>query len=305
MQHHIHPLENCLARILVIDTDFQPIPSGAGVLLHGKRVLTCAHVVNTALKLSPASKDNPGSIVVLDFPLSGSKKKLTAKVGFWDPETDLAELIIIGRLPSEVSPVYLRIPTEMWDHRVQAFGFPNKNLEGTWADCQLRGPNVKGWVEIFDPKITGNFIKQGFSGGPVWDSQTQSAIGIIVAVEKNNESRVGYLIPTRKIAEKWKKLPVEKPPSWMKRFSQKPPLPVEKPPFTEFYSVHCSKCGSSRDIDTDLPCPACGARRTLFGYQYENEYHYMLKMIVFLLTTILLVIISGIMFVAWLTSNYP
>lgn len=304
MPHHFHPLQNCLARILVTNGDLQPIPSGAGVVLHGKRVLTCAHVVNGALRLPLASQDKPEGIVVLDFPLSGSKKKVTAKVGFWDPETDLAELKIIERLPSEVSPVYLRTPTELWDHRIQAFGFPSKNLEGTWADCQLRGPNVFGWVEIFDPKITGNFIRQGFSGGPVWDSQIQCAIGIIVAVEKNNESRVGYLIPTHKIAEKWKKLPVEKLPSWMERFSQKPPpLPEFGTQKISSVSFHCSKCGNIRDSDINLPCPSCGARRTIFGYQYEREYRDMLKMIIVLLITILMVIISGIIFMVWLSPR--
>jgi hypothetical protein len=208
MTHHIHPLENCLARILVIGTDLQPLPSGTGVALHGGRVLTCAHVVNTALKLSRDSKKKPEEIITLDFPLSGSIEKVTAKVGFWDAETDLAELQIIETLPSEVIPTFLLMPDELWDHRIQAFGFPNKNLEGTWADCQLRGHNIRGWVELFDPNTTGNFIKQGFSGGPVWDSTLKCVIGIIVAVERNDDSRVGYLIPAHLIAEKWSDLPV-------------------------------------------------------------------------------------------------
>jgi hypothetical protein len=96
----------------------------------------------------------------------------------------------------------------LWDHRVQAFGFPSKNLEGTWADCQLRAHNTLGWVEVFDPNTTGNFIRQGFSGGPVWDSTLKCIIGIIVAVERNDDSRVGYLIPAHMIIEKWKDLPV-------------------------------------------------------------------------------------------------
>jgi len=205
--HHIHPLESCLARILVKDTD-QPLPSGTGVALHGERVLTCAHVVNSALKLPRNSKEKPEEVITLDFPLSGSDKIISAKVGFWDYAIDLAELIISEPFPLEVIPTSMHIPDELWDHRVQAFGFPGKNLDGTWADCQLRGRNTRGWVEVFDPKITGNFIRQGFSGGPVWDSILECVVGIIVAVEKNDESRVGYLIPAHKILEKWQECPI-------------------------------------------------------------------------------------------------
>lgn len=208
MSHHIHPLENCLARILIKDTDAQPIPSGTGVALHGNRVLTCAHVIKTALKLPNNSKEKPEHIIVLDFPLSGSQERVTAKVGFWDDEIDLAELLVIESFPPEVIPTSMQTPDELWDHRVQAFGFPSQNLEGTWADCRLRGSIKRGWVEVFDPNTTGNFIKQGFSGGPVWDSDLKCVIGIIVAVDRSDEARVGYLIPAHKILEKWQELPV-------------------------------------------------------------------------------------------------
>ncbi len=208
MSHHIHPLENCLARILFKDTAAQPIPSGIGVALHGNRVLTCAHVIKTALKLPSNFKDRPDDIITLDFPLSGSQEKVTAKIGFWDDEIDLAELLVIESFPPEVIPTSMQTPDELWDHRVQAFGFPSQNLEGTWADCRLRGSIKRGWVEVFDPNITGNFIKQGFSGGPVWDSDLKCVIGIIVAVDRSDEARVGYLIPAHKILEKWRELPV-------------------------------------------------------------------------------------------------
>lgn len=269
-------------------------------------MLTCAHVVNAALRLPNSSKEKPEEIITLDFPLSGSNEKVTAKVGFWDNETDLAELQIIESLPSGVKPIYLHTPNELWDHRVQAFGFPSKNLEGTWADCQLRGHNTRGWVEVFDPNTTGSFIQQGFSGGPVWDSKLKCVVGIIVAVERNNESRVGYLIPTHIIAEKWKNLPVEKKkrkstPSWMKRFTQKPKF--QDVDLRNYPSVTCPRCGTIRSGDMDLPCRSCGARRTMFGYQYEHEYRTLLKSIVILLIVILLVIISGIILIIWLSPK--
>jgi hypothetical protein len=194
--------------------------------------LTCAHVVNTALRLPRDSRERPEEEIVLDFPLSGSSEMVKAKVGFWDAKTDLAELKLIDPLPAEVVPTFLHVTDEMWDHRVQAFGFPSKNLDGTWADCLLRGSNIQGWVEVFDPNTTGNFIKQGFSGGPVWDSTLKCVIGIIVAVERNEDSRVGYLIPAHKISEKWSDLPIQQKPK---------PKQRREPPSSLVYRVNRKK----------------------------------------------------------------
>lgn len=206
MSYHYHPLENCLARIFYGDEARQNSSCGTGVVLDGGRVLTCAHVVNTALRLPSESRVKPDQIISLDFPLSDSSQRLTAKVVFWDPDTDLAGLELIESLPAEVLSITLTITDELWGHSVQAFGFPAKHELGTWADCKLRGPVASKWVEIIDPITTGNFIQQGFSGGPVWDENLQCCVGIVIAVNKNEDRRVGYLIPAHKIAEKWTEL---------------------------------------------------------------------------------------------------
>ncbi len=209
MSHHDHPLENCLARIFYSDEPRQNHPCGTGVVLHGERVLTCAHVVNTALKLPKNSLDKPEQIIIIDFPLSASSLRVKAKVEFWDAKADLAELKLVDPLPSEVEPTSLRIEDGLWGHRIQAFGFPENYPEGTWADSKLRGPNATGWVEIFDTETTGYFIQQGYSGGPVWDETLGCCIGIIVAADKSSALRASYLIPARKIADIWKDLPIE------------------------------------------------------------------------------------------------
>ncbi len=221
MSHHYHPLENCLARIFFGDESRQNTPCGTGVVLHGERVLTCAHVVNAALRLPQNSQGKPEQIIVLDFPLSESAQQVKAKVDFWDAKADLAELKLIDPLPNEVEPTSLHIEDGLWGHRIQAFGFPSGYTDGTWADSKLRGPNASGWIEIIDTETTGYFIQQGYSGGPVWDETLQCCIGIIVAADKTASLRASYLIPAHKIAEKWKDLPVEsihrKSPSKIKR----------------------------------------------------------------------------------------
>jgi hypothetical protein len=209
MAHHYHPLENCLARIFFGYKGRQNDPCGTGVVLHGGRVLTCAHVVKTALRLPPETLEKPEQTITLDFPLSASRQRFTANVIFWDIENDIAGLELVESLPIEIEPTQLYATGELWGHRIQAFGFPDNYPAGTWADSILRGPNAYGWIEIVDSQTTGYYVQQGFSGGPVWDEHLQHCIGIIVAADRNAILRASYLIPAHKIAEKWKDLPVE------------------------------------------------------------------------------------------------
>ena len=127
---------------------------------------------------------------------------------FWDVESDIAGLETLEELPAEVEPASLYVTDDLWGHRIQAFGFPDKYPGGTWADSKLRGANTFGWIEIVDPEITGYYVQQGFSGGPVWDADLQCCVGIVVAADKNAALRASYLIPAYRIAEKWTDLSI-------------------------------------------------------------------------------------------------
>lgn len=223
MSHHYHPLENCLVRIFYGDTTRQKISCGTGVALPNGRVLTCAHVIKEALQMKGDLSGKPAQNIVLDFPFSSSKNTITAKVIFWDFESDIAGLETLDEFPAEVEPAFLYITDDLWGHRIQAFGFPDKYPGGTWADSKLRGANTFGWIEIVDPEITGYYVQQGFSGGPVWDADLQCCVGIVVAADKNVALRASYLIPAHKIAEKWMDLPIQRR-SKQKQKRELPPL---------------------------------------------------------------------------------
>lgn len=110
--------------------------------------MTCAHVITTALQLTGNVSGKPDQNIFLDFPFSESKKTVTAKVIFWDIESDIAGLGALEEFPERIRPVSLYAPEDLWRHGVQAFCFPEHYPEGAWADSKLRGANTNGWIEM-------------------------------------------------------------------------------------------------------------------------------------------------------------
>ncbi len=209
LNHH-HPLQHGLVRIFYNDDPRKNLSCGTGVLVDDNTILTCAHVVCDALNLSRDSKEIPSQTVRLDLPLLSHTNLLSARIIFWDIDMDLAGMQLMTDLPDKATPIILTIPDELWGHKVQTFGFPKGHKIGAWSEYRLRGPVASKWIEMIDPLTTGNFIQQGFSGSPVWDDTAHCCVGIVVAVDRDDKKRVGYLIPTSEIIEKWKGIPFKK-----------------------------------------------------------------------------------------------
>jgi len=72
-------LESSLVRILMGDQDPRR-PVGAGFLVTPQHIITCAHVVNTALGRNEQTTDLPTAEIVLDFPLLKNQNLLRATI---------------------------------------------------------------------------------------------------------------------------------------------------------------------------------------------------------------------------------
>jgi hypothetical protein len=190
---------------------------GAGFLVAGRSqsyIVTCAHVVTAALSLPRDRVDSPSGDIYLDFPLIAPEQKLTAKVVFWrsvkasstEPE-DIAGLVIEGQLPSEVVPIKLVSTSDLWEHPLRIFGFPNGHNDGVWATGILRDRQAKGWVQIEDIKVTGYRVELGFSGAPIWDETLAAVVGMAVAAEKQREDvKTAFMIPASALLDVWSEL---------------------------------------------------------------------------------------------------
>src|SRR5262245_32936814 len=65
---------------------------GGGFLVSECHIITCAHVVNLAVRRSKSNTDKPEGEIGLDFPLIDSDQKLKAEVIEWFPPEEFHNL---------------------------------------------------------------------------------------------------------------------------------------------------------------------------------------------------------------------
>lgn len=179
---------------------------GAGFLVTGRQVLTCAHVVVRALGLPSGMPEMPRTEVRLDFPLVAPEYVLTAHVILWQPESDVAGLELDGDPPVGAQAVRLVTADDLWEHRFRAYGFPAGHDDGVWAYGALRGRTAAGRVQIEDVKEPGYRVQLGFSGAPVWDERLKGVVGMVVVTERQPEIKAAFIIPADVLIKIWPEL---------------------------------------------------------------------------------------------------
>lgn len=193
------PFESAIVRVCSTDGTIV----GVGFLVTDRHILTCAHVVTSALGLLHDTPDPPEADLHLDFPLLASGQVLTARVSHWQPVTDVAGLKLTSEPPPGAKPVRLVVADDLWGHSFRALGFPAGYDQGVWASGVSRSRQADGWLQIEDPKMTGYLIAPGFSGGPVWDDVLEGVVGMVVAADTSERVKAAFLIPADVLMENW------------------------------------------------------------------------------------------------------
>lgn len=187
---------------------------GAGFLISPEYLLTCAHVVASALGIDSTSLEQPKELIQLDFPIIKAGEKLTASVEVWVPvkpnssPEDIAVLKLRDPLPVGVQPISLVNDKELYNHEFETLGFPEGRSNGAWAEGVLKRPVAHGWIQIEDTKSTGYRLEEGFSGTAIWDKRLGGVVGMAVAADKKRpEVKAAFLIPTHLLLTVWDQLP--------------------------------------------------------------------------------------------------
>lgn len=186
---------------------------GAGFLVEGGSVLTCAHVVRDALSLPPNSSPPIGKSLKVNFPYLGLSQKLSAQVVFYElmkgddqPNVDIAALQLLDPLPPEAMPVPLALNYQL-HQPYYVVGFPEGHPKGISSFGQLLTDLPHGWVQMEDTKAQGLAILPGFSGAPVWNEAEVAVVGMVVARDKNEPTaKIGFMIPARSLLKVKKEL---------------------------------------------------------------------------------------------------
>lgn len=182
-------------------------PVGGGVLIAQDLVLTCAHVVNSALGRGQfvQSCPPPSALLTLAFPLLDPGRKVRAAVvpEWWRPPRADAlgsGPVPPGRLPHHGDLAVLRLqgggppdaeaaPFQLHDCERDVIALWASGNPITTARARPRAL-APPWIAL--DVVGGVGVGPGFSGGPLWDRARQAVVGLVVAVhEESPAPRVG------------------------------------------------------------------------------------------------------------------
>ncbi|MEK7787622.1 MAG: trypsin-like peptidase domain-containing protein, partial [Chloroflexota bacterium] len=156
---------------------------GAGFVVGGRWILTCAHVVVSA-------GGESGSSLEVIFHSTGEKRSGTVLPEAWQaPEgNDIAVLQLVGpKVQSSFQP-RLGESSGCAGHRFRAFGFaPLGQVEGVWASGEIKGrvreDNSRELLQLASAELD-----QGLSGSPVFDITRGYVVGMVTMVNYPNAS---------------------------------------------------------------------------------------------------------------------
>lgn len=208
--------------------------AGMGMLADSDHVVTCAHVVNTALGRGPREQDRPGgdAVVRLDFPYVAEPPPVRhARVMDWKPPPstgvsggDLAVLQLtepapVGFVTGALSPTPPRV-----GKKLRVFGYQDIRSDGTWVDLEFKGTVRRGAYQVESCSDQTFKAQPGYSGSPVWDDDTKQAIGLLNATPFAEEPyRDAYILPASDVAEFLKSLNAKLLIEVWQRMQQMPP----------------------------------------------------------------------------------
>jgi len=198
--------------------------AGMGILVDPRHVLTCAHVVNTALHNDPEETARPTRKVKVVFPLlkahlhaKGKVVELKGGIAAWfpmggEPVGDVAVIELDEDAPADVGLAkIIRSGLTLDGNPLHVFGCPAGDSKGGHVDAEYKGLTADGTVQIDKKNVVGAFIQGGYSGAAVWDVEREGVVGMVSAAHRNAGAQVAYMIPGDWLKMAWPKLRVAKP----------------------------------------------------------------------------------------------
>ncbi|MBT2508598.1 trypsin-like peptidase domain-containing protein [Streptomyces sp. ISL-98] len=213
-------LASAVARI----TGQDGTPVGAGLLVTRDLVLTCAHVVSDALGRPRDEPVATGTAVTVGFPLvrpvGDAADSPAALVEHWIPTRpdrtgDLAVLRLKdGKASDGARPLPMVSPRGTWDHGARAVGFTGGEPGEIWFRGRLTGATSEGWLQLSRADGQAVHVREGFSGGPVWDNELGAVVGLVVAAQREQDAQQSFVLHTDTVLRELPDLaPVLRPPS--------------------------------------------------------------------------------------------
>ncbi|MEV6838142.1 trypsin-like peptidase domain-containing protein [Streptomyces sp. NPDC051133] len=188
---------------------------GAGILVRPGTVLTCAHVVASAIG---AGEDDPARAparpVLVDVPgrpdLPAGEATVVPDGWFPGPLAggsggDLAVLRTAWSPPDGTAAARLGPCGEPDRREVAMYGHPAGSPDGLWSRARLvgRGGPHPDWVQLEGLGSTGVRVSHGFSGAGVWDPAARRVVGMLTAAYSDQQAKVAWMLPLEAAARMW------------------------------------------------------------------------------------------------------
>ena len=189
--------------------------AGLGLLVGSEQLVTCAHVVNTALGRNQREQEPPGESarVLVEFPLLPKAPVRFAQVVSWVPPPpsgagggDIAGLMLTEEAPVGTVPARFAGDVPEPGTRLRVFGYPGSPIRetGMWVDIDLKGVVGGAIIQVESRSDQTVKAQPGYSGSPVWDHGTGEAVGLLqVAPFADEPERDAYLLPPLAVAQAW------------------------------------------------------------------------------------------------------
>jgi hypothetical protein len=186
--------------------------AGLGVLVGGREVVTCAHVVNTALGLGQRAQARPEAMVQVEFPLLPGAPVRTARVVSWAPPPlvgaaggDVAGLLLNEDAPTGAAPARFAAAAAP-GARLRVFGYPGSppRAAGAWVDMDVKGQVSGQLVQVESRPGQSITAQPGYSGSAMWHEDAGVVVGLLHASASADEPwRDAYLLPAGMVGEAW------------------------------------------------------------------------------------------------------
>lgn len=175
---------------------------GAGIMLDGEYVLTCAHVVVSG-SADLSSQPAPGIRIHFDGrdDLEPQAAEIVpSQVILEDPETRRGDVALL-RLTRPVHDQPRILLRRAWwkGQRVRVVGYPTGIDYGIWAEAHIAGLAAKRSQLVQLNVAEGPRVERGFSGTAVIDDGTEDVIGMIR--ERDTHSGACWMIPVSAIID--------------------------------------------------------------------------------------------------------
>ncbi|MCP5100443.1 MAG: trypsin-like peptidase domain-containing protein, partial [Chloroflexi bacterium] len=176
---------------------------GTCFLVAQNKLLTCAHVIKSA----------GGVDAQLFVRFSGTEDLLPVQLAAngWHPKLDIA-CLEVNNVPQTITPLLLSTADKSEDHPFRTIGFPNiGNYRGLVAEGTVYGLVKKGIRPML--QLDTKNVTTGFSGAPVFDTQQQCVVGMVVEVYNAKLTHklrdAAFALPMSQI---WQTIPELHPP---------------------------------------------------------------------------------------------